>query len=382
MMKTISLLQPAKIVIGRGCEANCAADLLAAGARRVLVVTSPPLKEAALQFAARLGTDAAVEIWDQVVTEPTIDCFEAARAAARAFDCDTVVGLGGGSALDVAKLVAALVRTDQDVRVVFGINLLARRSVRLVCLPTTSGTGSEVSPNAILTDEADQLKKGVVSPHLVPDAAYIDPLLTLTMPRAVTASTGMDALAHCIEAYTNRFAHPVVDLYALEGIRRIASSLARAVQNGADLDARESMCLGSMYGGLCLGPVNTAAAHALAYPLGSELHLPHGLSIAVLLPSVMEFNLPACPERFARIAEAMGVEPCSDPEETARRGIEAVRQLSRECGTDVPLSKLGVSESMIPRLAEAAMKVTRLTVNNPRELTLEAVEGIYRAALA
>jgi alcohol dehydrogenase class IV len=356
--------------------------LLAAGARRVLIVTSPALIEAARRLAARLAPGAAVEICDLVAAEPTIHSFEAVRAVERTFRCDTVVGLGGGSALDVAKLVAAMAGSEQDVRTVFGINLLGGRGARLVCLPTTSGTGSEVSPNAILTDEAEQLKKGVVSPFLVPDAAYIDPLLTVSMPPTITASTGMDALTHCIEAYTNRFAHPVVDVYAIEGIRRIASSLAQAVANGADLDARESMCLGSMYGGLCLGPVNTAAVHALAYPLGGEFHVAHGLSNAVLLPAVMEFNLPACPEHFAKVAEAMGVAPTGDPAETARRGIEAVRRLSRACGTDVPLSKLGIGDSVIPRLAESAMKVTRLTKNNPRELTLEAAEGIYRAAYA
>ncbi|HJZ98596.1 MAG TPA: iron-containing alcohol dehydrogenase [Candidatus Solibacter sp.] len=381
-MRTISLLQPPKIVSGRGCEADCAADLLAAGARRVLVVTSPPLTIAANRFAGLLAPGATVEICDLVAAEPTIERFEGVRSAARRFECDTVVGLGGGSALDVAKLVAAMAGTEQDVRRVFGINLLGARGARLVCLPTTSGTGSEVSPNAILTDETEQLKKGVVSPFLVPDAAYIDPLLTVSMPPTVTASTGMDALTHCIEAYTNKFAHPLVDVYALEGIRRIASSLATAVKDGADLDARESMALGSMYGGLCLGPVNTAAVHALAYPLGGEFHVPHGLSNAVLLPSVMEFNLPACPERFANVAEAMGVEPCDDQLEKARRGVEAVRRLSRECGTDISLSRLGIADAAIPRLAESAMKVTRLTRNNPRELTWEAAVGIYRAAHA
>jgi alcohol dehydrogenase class IV len=226
------------------------------------------------------------------------------------------------------------------------------------------------------------LKKGVVSPFLVPDAAYIDPTLTVSMPPGVTASTGIDALTHCIEAYTNKFAHPAVDVYALEGIRRIAKSLPTAVRHGGDLDARESMCMGSLYGGLCLGPVNTAAVHALAYPLGGEFHIAHGLSNAVLLPFVMDFNLPACPERTAQVALALGVEAESDVMETARAGVDAVRRLSRECGTDLPLAKLGIPESAIPQLAQAALKVTRLTRNNPRELTLEAAEQIYREAYA
>src|SRR5262249_48336492 len=159
----------------------------------------------------------------------------------------------------------------------------------LVCLPTTAGTGSEVSPNAILLDEADQLKKGVVSPYLVPDAAYVDPQLTRSVPPSVTAATGLDALTHCIEAYANKFAHPAVDLYALQGVGIIAQNLLRAVRNGGDMEARTELSLGSFYGGLCLGPVNTAAVHALAYPLGGQFHVAHGVSNAVLLPHVIRF---------------------------------------------------------------------------------------------
>ncbi len=200
---------------------------------------------------------------------------------------------GGGSAMDVAKLVAALLDGRQQIGEVFGIGKLAGRSTPLACVPTTSGTGSEVSPIAIVQDSADGLKKGVISPYLVPDAAFVDPLLTLGMPPAVTASTGIDALTHCIEAYANRQAHPLVDTWALEGIRRIARSLPAAYADGRNVAARTDVALGSMYGGMCLGPVNTAAVHALAYPLGSDFGVAHGTSNAVLLEHVLEFNLPA-----------------------------------------------------------------------------------------
>lgn len=283
--------------------------------------------------------------------------------------------------MDVAKLVAALLRSDQPVREAFGIEKLSGpREVELICLPTTSGTGSEVSPNAILLDERDQLKKGVVSPQLVPDAAYVDPMLTLSAPPAVTAATGLDALTHCIEAYANKLAHPMVDVWAIEGVRVIAASLVRAVEHGDDVDARTKMSLGSLYGGLCLGPVNTGAVHALAYPLGGEFHIAHGVSNALLLPHVLEFNLPAAPSRYAAIAQALGAEDCGDDLATARAGLEEVHELSRRCGVPARLSELGIPETAIDRMAAGAMTVTRLLDRNVRTVTLEDAKMIYRRA--
>jgi alcohol dehydrogenase class IV len=351
------------------------------GLSRVFIVTSPPIVGLAEPLADALRkASASVTIYSEIATEPTVEMFEAALEAAHAVEPDAIIGVGGGSAMDVAKLVAALHSSQQNVREVFGINRLASRHRYLACLPTTSGTGSEVSPNAILLDEVYQLKKGVVSPHLVPDAAYVDPSLTLTLPPPVTAATGMDALTHCIEAYANRFAHPIVDLYTLQGIRLIGANLLQAVEKGDDPEARANMALGSLYGGLCLGPVNTAAVHALAYPLGGEFHVAHGVSNAVLLPPVLEFNLPAAPERYAKIALALGVEAGSTTSETAQRGLDKIRELSRRCGIPRGLSELGVPAEAIPRMAQSAMKVTRLLKNNLRELTAVDAEAIYRAA--
>jgi alcohol dehydrogenase class IV len=282
--------------------------------------------------------------------------------------------------MDVAKLLAAFTRGTQPVAEVFGINLLAGRALPLVCLPTTSGTGAEVSPNAILLDEAAALKKGVVSPHLVPDAAFIDPLLTLTVPPGVTAATGLDALTHCLEAFANRFAHPAVDVYALEGIRLIAAHLERAVHNGQDLDARAAMALGSYYGGLCLGPVNTAAVHALSYPLGGRFHIAHGVANSVLLPHVLRFNTPAAPGRYAQLALALGVPPAGSAAATAGRGVEFLAQLSRRCGVPQTLSELRIPRDAIPSMAQAAMQVTRLLKNNLRPVNETDAVAIYEAA--
>ena len=384
-MQTVRLLQPQKILFGPGCAAQCATDLLALGIERALIITSPPIVKlaAALADALREG-GCAVEVYPDIAEEPSITTFEKALAAARLAKPQAVVGLGGGSAMDVAKLVAALYDGPgvQNVRDVLGIDLLRSRALPLVCLPTTAGTGSEVSPNAILLDEVEGLKKGAISPHLMPDAAYVDPVLTVTAPPGVTAATGLDALTHCIETFANKFAHPMVDLYSLQGMRLIAGSLVQAVTHGDDLEARTRMAMGSLYGGLGLAPVNTAAVHALSYPLGSEFHVAHGVSNAVLLPHVLRFNLPAAPERYAEMALALGANAGGSVLQTAERGVDRVSELCRECGIPAGLPALGVPADAIPGLAVSAMKVTRLLKNNLRELTVADAEAIYRAACA
>ena len=313
------------------------------------------------------------------MAEPTVNDFKRILAEARAFKADSVIGVGGGSVLDLSKLVATLIHSEQQIEDLFGIGLVACRGVWFACVPTTSGTGSEVSPNAILLDERDALKKGVVSPHLMADAAYIDPQLTWSVPAKITAETGMDAITHCIEAYTNKFAHPLVDVYALQGIRLIAAHLLRAVKNGKDVEAREALALGSMYGGMCLGPVNTAAVHALSYPLGGEFHISHGLSNAILLPSVMKFNSVACVERYADVAIACGVAPGKDAKETAQRGVEFIEKLSRDCGIPTTLTEIGIPQSAVDGMAKAAMNVQRLLKNNPRPVSEDDARNIYNS---
>jgi alcohol dehydrogenase len=380
-MNTLSLQQPPRIEFGNGCATQCAELLAGRRPRGVLVITSSPvLPTLAPLLAALRATVPRLTVYDRIDAEPTLAMFADALRLAESLQLDAVIGAGGGSAMDVAKLVAALAGRDQQIADVFGLGRLTGRNLFLACLPTTSGTGSEVSPNAILLDESDGLKKGIVSPYLVPDLAGVDPLLTVSLPAPVTAATGLDALVHCVEAYANKFAHPIVDLYALQGVRLIGANLLRAVRRGDDLEARANLALGSLYGGLCLGPVNTAAVHALAYPLGGEFHVPHGVSNAVLLPHVLEFNLPAAVDRYADIAQALGVPPAAAPEETARRGIARLRELARDGGIPSGLAALGIPSTAIPRLARAALTVTRLLKNNPRELTEADAARIYAAA--
>ena len=380
-MNIITLLQPPRIVFGNGCAPQCAEFLAARGVKRVLLVSSTtvlPLLDVVTSALKKSGVEFVLSA--PVDREPTQKLFENILSVARAEKIDSVLGIGGGSAIDVAKLIAALTRGKQTTSEIFGTNLLAGRELTLVCLPTTAGTGAEVSPNAILLDEADELKKGVVSPHLVPDAAFVDPLLTLTVPPAVTAATGLDALTHCIEAYANKFAHPIVDTYALSGVKLIAKNLARAVRDGSDVEARAALSLGSLYGGLCLGPVNTAAVHALAYPLGGRFHIAHGVSNALLLPHVLRFNFSAAPERYAEISAALGVTRNGSALTTAEHGVEFLTQLSFDCGVPQKLSELEIPRDAIPWLAGSAIKVQRLLKNNLRVLTEADAAQIYEAA--
>jgi alcohol dehydrogenase len=369
------------LAFGPGVSLQVAAALQQQGAKSALIVTAAPIRASAERIGDAIrAAGTAVTIWDDCAQEPSLADFARVLEVARLAGVDAVIGMGGGSAMDLAKLVAALLDGRQDIAQVQGVGKLTGRSVWLACIPTTAGTGSEVSPIAILLDEGDLLKKGVVSRFLVPDAAYVDPLLTLSVPAAVTAATGLDALTHCIEAYANKFSHPFVDTLALEGVRLISRSLLAAVRDGGDLQARTDMARGSLYGGLCLGPVNTAAVHALAYPLGGEFHIAHGISNALLLTHVLDFNLPAAPDRYAQIARAIGVDSAGTDEVVARRGLARLDQLSRDCGIPLSLSSHGVARDALDRMATGAMTVTRLLERNVRPVTWEDARRIYEAA--
>ncbi len=379
-MTPITLLQPQKIVFGTGCIQTFCDDYLKLGYKKMVLLTAPPILPLIEPVLLQLQSNGVqLLVVSDIVAEPTVSDFNAILEKARAFHADSVAGIGGGSVLDLTKLVAAFVNSEQQVVDCFGTGLILKKGLWFACLPTTAGTGSEVSPNAILLDERDALKKGVVSPFLIADAAYVDPKLTWTVPPRVTADTGMDALTHCIEAYTNKFAHPAVDIYALQGIRLIAAHLNQAVKNGQDQEAREALALGSLYGGLCLGPVNTAAVHALSYPLGGEFHIPHGLSNAILLPTVMKFNRPANLRRYAEVALALGVQPGANDDETAQRGVDFIDQLSEAVGIPKKLSDIGIPQSAVEGMANAALKVQRLLKNNPREVSLQDARDIYNA---
>ena len=378
MQKILQMNFPARLVFGNHTLTQMVDELVHLKSSRVAIVTIPALQSSIkpmLKQLAEKGIEVLLD--DCIAAEPYFADLHRLVEYFTPFRPDTVLGIGGGSVLDVAKLVAALLDNEQTLQDVVGNGLLKKRTKKLICVPATSGTGSEVSPNAILIDDADGQKKGIISPFLVPDLVLVDPVLTSSVPPSVTAATGLDALTHCIEAYTNKFSNPFIDVFALEGIRLIAANLVAAVTDGNNLDAREKLSMGSMNGGFCLGPVNTAAVHALAYPLGTMYHVAHGLSNAVLLPHVMEFNIPAAIEKYAAVAGALGVAPDADLHAMAMKGIERIREIMKACNVPENLRSMGLTQTDIPILAQEAMKIQRLLKNNPRTVLLEDAINIY-----
>jgi alcohol dehydrogenase class IV len=382
-MNSITLLQPEKIVFGENMINELGNDAILEGSKRILFLVATPILKA-VEAAVKSLQDKNKEVnlvEYKFVGEPTFAQFNQLLNEHQAFNPDCVIGVGGGSVLDCAKLLAALINSTQKLEDVVGIGFLKGRNIKLICVPTTSGTGSEVSPNAILLNEDTQAKSGIISPFLVPDACYLDPVLTVSLPPKLTAETGIDALSHCIEAYTNKFAHPLVDTYALKGIQLISENLLKAYKNGNDIEARSALLVGSMYGGLCLGPVNTSAVHALSYGLGGKFHIAHGLSNAILMPEVLRFNLSANPKRHAEVARALGITWNGSDENIAALGIEKIEALSEACGIPQKLSEIGITKEVLPELADIAMKVTRLLKNNPREVTRKDAINIYKKLL-
>ena len=371
MARPITLLQPARLEIGAGAVSRLAE--WATPYARVFVVAMAPT----VGFVDRIGLSGVVETFIDLPPEPDLSAVEAALAAARAFRPDLVIGLGGGSVMDVAKLVAALWDSDKTVPEVVGVGKIDGRRTALAQVPTTSGTGSEAGIRSLVTNPQTLAKMAVESPFMLADIAVLDPELTYSVPASVTAATGVDALAHCVESFTNIKAHPLIDFHARQGISLVGRYLARAVADGTDTEARAGMMLASYYGGVCLGPVNTAAGHALAYPLGTRLKLPHGLANAIIFPHVLAFNAPAAPDKTAEICDLLGLGTVGGSQAVLADAMDFCSKL----GVEMHLSRHGALADALPEWAAEAHAIRRLMDNNPRPMAVADVLGIYRAAM-
>lgn len=381
MPAMLNIYFPGKLVFANGCLDTLSGEIEQMQPRSVFFITIEPLLQKLAPILSGLqakgisiGTDTSI------VQEPGFADFAKLMERVQPVNPDVIVGIGGGSVLDIAKLVSAQLNNPQQISEYVGIGLLKGRKKKLICVPATSGTGSEVSPNAILVDETDNQKKGIISPFLLPDLVLVDPLLTVSVPPQITAATGLDALTHCLEAYTNKFSLPFIDMFAYEGMRLIGANIVAAYQNGNDLLARENVSMGSMLGGFCLGPVNTAGVHALSYPLGSSFHLAHGLSNALLLPYVMAYNIPAATAKYASVATALGCNRLESDMDTALAGLDKIKELIQSCGIPARLREVNIPENALPQMAKDAMKIQRLLKNNPREITEKDALAIYQQA--
>ncbi len=373
----------ASILFGSGEVAKLGTLARARLGKKILFVTDQGVLRAgladhALQALRDAGCDLA--IFDAVVADPpeeiVLDCAAMAQA------CDGVIGFGGGSSMDVAKLAALLAKSGETLAAIYGVGLAKGPRLPLMLVPTTAGTGSEVTPISIVTTGTNE-KKGVVSPIILPDIALLDPDLTLGLPPHVTAATGIDAMVHAIEAYASKSANnnPVSKILAREALRLMGANILAAVRDGANKDARGAMLLGAMLAGQAFANSPVAAVHALAYPLGGHYHIPHGLSNALVLPHVLRFNAPDAGTIYAEIAVDAFPE-LSDIGTQARADAFAdhLHRLAEECGLSMRLREHGVTRDSLPLLAEDAMKQTRLLVNNPRPLTYENALAIYEKA--
>jgi len=366
--RALSVVRPSRIEFGPGKAALVGEWATAKGVSRTLVV-SDAFNAARVDLLALPG---AVTVFAEVKPEPDLPNLEKLLAVARGADAQLVVGFGGGSAMDIAKLAAVMIEETRSFHELVGVNKVAGRDVLLAQVPTTAGTGSEAGTRALVTDPESVSKLAVESVHMLADLAVIDPDLTKSVPPAVTAATGIDALAHCVEAYTSRRAHPIIDMYAREGIGLVGKYLARAVNDGSDVEARAGLALASLYGGFCLGPVNTTAGHAVSYPLGTRHRIAHGLANAVIFPHTLAFNAPMAREKTADIAARLGLD--------ARDLLASAHGFCASLGIEMKLSNLGVPRTDLPKMAEDAHAIRRLLDFNPRDLSRAQILEIYEAA--
>lgn len=374
-----------RIVMGPGAIGQLGDEIRKMKAKKVLLVTDKGIVEAGLIKPALESLEKSEinhAVFDGVEPDPRYEIAADCVSMIRREKADLVIGLGGGSAIDIAKSAAIMAANEAPIAEYFGIDLIPKPGLPTVMVPTTAGTGSEVTPIAILSDEGEKLKKGIVSPYLFPSIAILDPELTLGLPPNITASTGMDALIHAIEAYTSVNATDMTDILAFRAMELVYHNIRTAYANGNNLPARSSMMEGSLLAGMAFANAGVTAVHAFAYPIGAEFHIPHGVANTLMLPHVMRFNLLGNLSKFADISEAFDLSiEGMDELQTAEMFVEAIERLAKDLRVPKNLSEFGISEKDVPVLAEGVMKVTRLLANNPRVINLEDAVEIYKAAL-
>ncbi|CAB1075843.1 Alcohol dehydrogenase (EC [Olavius algarvensis Delta 1 endosymbiont] len=374
-----------RIVMGPGALNQLADEVAAQKAKKVLIVTDQGLIGAGLvQQAQAVLEKGGIEyaVFGNVEADPRYEIVADCVALIHSEKPDLIIGFGGGSPIDIAKVSAVMATNEGPISEYFGIDLVPEPGLPTLIIPTTAGTGSEVTPIAILSDHTEKLKKGIVSPQLFPAVALLDPELTLGLPGPVTAATGMDALIHAIESYTSKKATSISDMLARQAMQLIATNIRTAYTDGGNLAARSQMLEGSLLAGMAFCTAGVTAVHAFAYPIGAEFHIPHGVANSIMLTPVMEFNQHGNLDRFAEMAAYLGRDTAGlATAAAADAAVEAMSQLAADLDIPEHLSEFGVEDKDVPDLAAGVMKVTRLLANNPRELTEKDAERIYRRVL-
>ncbi|MCR4427294.1 MAG: iron-containing alcohol dehydrogenase [Firmicutes bacterium] len=374
---------PGTLLAGPGALEGLDGELRRMGVRRAALVTDPGLVRAGV-IKTVVGVAPSVDtvVFDRAEQEPTMENLQEAVAFLREIAFEAVIGVGGGSAMDVAKLAAAIAPTGQDSRRFFEDARLEGPGLPTILIPTTAGTSAEITQNALFLDPSARAKKAVVSPFIIPRVAIVDPAVTISAPPSVTAAAGMDALAHAIESYMSVRSTPHTEMYALEAIRHITLHLRQAFALGTNMAARTGMAWGALFAGISMAHAGSAAGHALGYPLGGKFRITHGIANSMMLPYVMKFNLPGAADKLARVAQSMGENVSGlSVWEAGERAVSAVRRLAADVEMPQSLGELGISECDVPELAAGAAQVTRLLANNPRTMTERDAARVYRAAI-
>ena len=376
---------PPLLVFGSGSAQSVGTHVQNLGGTRPLVISDHGLKVAGLvdellSHLSKAGLSAATYL--NVETEPSIHSIPPAVTFAQEAGCDVVIGIGGGSVLDTAKAVAMLLTNGGSVEDYLGTGLVKRESLPCILIPTTSGTGAEVTPNALFYVPERRAKEAIVSPLIIPQVALVDPALTRSVPPHITAATGVDALCHAIESFTANNATKLTEPFAREAIQQIAMHLRTAVIKGDDLAAREGMALGSLYAGISIANSGTNAVHALAYPLQGLNRITHGVANSLMLPYVLEFNLLGDVVKFAEVSILMGLPAGSmSQRDAAGESARLCEQLSRDVGIPEKLQDVGVRPEQLDELVDGAWKVQRLLRNNPRKITIDDIRNIFMRAI-
>ena len=375
------------IIFGKGVSTSSSDKIIDKLGDNIFLITNADLIKIGLNKSIinELSKSSSVEVFDDVESDPSKKTLIKALDRAKTFKPTGILGFGGGSSMDIAKLVSLLIGTEQNIENIWGVGNAKGPRLPLVLIPTTAGTGSEVTPISIITLEGDQ-KKGVSSPIILPDLAVLDPELTLNLPRDITAATGIDAMVHAIEAYTsiNQNNNPISKLLAIESLKLLGTSIETAVFDGHNIEARSNMLLGSMMAGQAFANSPVSAVHALAYPIGGIFHIPHGLSNSLILPHVLKFNSinPKACEQYAFLAPFIfkDINLKTNNQIICNEFIERLENLSSLLNIPSKLRDIDIPKEACAKMAKESMKQTRLLVNNPREVTEEDAFNIYNAA--
>jgi alcohol dehydrogenase class IV len=383
-MENLSFNIPAELKLGYGESKNLAEYAAEMQLENIVLVVDDILLELGLidQLLDNLKqNNIGFTLYNKIKREPTVEDIDSAVEELNINDnYDGVVGIGGGSVMDTAKILSVSSQFEGSVSNYIGTDLIAEKGLPMIMIPSTAGTGSEATPNAIVKDTKAESKKGIVSKYLIPDLVILDPALTVTLPANITAETGMDAFTHAIECYTSNKSNYLSDIFALRSIELISQNIRRAVSDGEDKEARYNMILGSYFGGVAITNSGTGGVHALSYPLGGKYGIAHGLSNSILLADVMAFNAEAVPEKFVTVSEYMGLDTEGlSTQEIVDKVVAEIRSIIADVG--IGIDDFELTDEIIEYLAENAMEVTRLLDNNPREITYQDAVNIYKSSL-